>query len=515
MNEANPQDQKPPEGQEAQHHKSLASVLDCVIFMDASGRVVMANDRAANLAQLDPAKLRHLELPQIAGLFKNHVHDSEAFQKQLAAIRQTTPLTAELVFPLAGALGSLRVYLMPVVQVQSPPELEAAKRAERTEEEELEHLKKEFLSTISHELRTPLTAIKGSLGLALGGAAGSLAPELRELLELAGKNTDRLISLTNSILDMFKLETHRLPLRVEPISVAESIQHELNSHWASAEKKNVTVEAQIEPHLPPANADRERLEQALSQLFSNAIKYSPRGATVTVAARRVMQNGTPFVEVSVRDQGKGIPRQAQKRIFSKFSQAEDTLTREHQGSGLGLAIARAIIERHGGRIWFDTKVGQGSTFVFTLPACTEPELAATLGAAAPAHPEQQPLPLVLVVDDNQDVARVVCGIFNSNNYRAWAVDRGEEAVEMAERHQPALITLDLLMPDMSGFELLHLLKQNDRTRSIPVICMSVVEDPSQATAMGAEKFVSKPIDARALVEIARSILGRQPETEGS
>ena len=164
---------------------------------------------------------------------------------------------------------------------------------------------------------------------------------------------------------------------------------------------------------------------------------------------------------------------------------------------------------------FDTKVGQGSTFVFTLPACTEPESAATLGAAATAHTEQQPLPLVLVVDDNQDVARVVCGIFNSNSYRAWAVDRGEEAVEMAERHQPALITLDLLMPGMSGFEVLHLLKQNDRTRSIPVICMSVVEDPRRVMAMGAEKFVNKPIDAGALVNIARSILGRQPETEGS
>ena len=404
---------------------------------------------------------------------------------------------------------------MPVVQVQSPPDLEATKRAEHTEEEELEHLKKEFLSTISHELRTPLTAIKGSLGLALGGAAGPVAPELRELLELAEKNTDRLIALITSILDMFKLETRRLPLRVEPVSVAESIQHEVSSYWASAEKRNVVLEAQIETGLPPANADRTRLEQALSQLFSNAIKYSPCGATVTVAARRVMQNGTPFVEVSVRDRGKGIPLQAQKRIFSKFSQAEDTLTREHQGSGLGLAIARAIIERHGGRIWFDSKVGQGSTFFFTLPACTEPESAAALGAAAPAHPEQQPLPLVLVVDDNQDVARVVCGIFNSNGYRAWAVDRGEEAVEMAERHQPALITLDLLMPGMSGFEVLHLLKQNDHTRSIPVICMSVVGDPSRAIAMGAEKVVSEPIDARALVDIARSILGRQPGTEGS
>ena len=512
MSEANPQDRNPSEGQEAQHQKSLASVLDCVIVMDASGRVVAANDRAANLAQLDPSELKQVELPQIAGLFKNHVQDSEAFQKQLAAVRQMTPPTAELVFPLAGAVGSLRVYLMPVVRVQSPPELEPTKRAERSKEEEAEHLKKEFLSTISHELRTPLTAIKGSLGLALGGAAGPLAPELRELLELAEKNTDRLISLTTSILDMFKLETRRLPLRVEPISVAESIEHELSSHRAGAEKKNVTLEAQLEPDLPPANADRTRLAQTLGQLFSNAIKCSPRGATVTVAARRVMQNGTPFVEVSVHDQGKGIPRQAQKRIFSKFSQAEDTLTREHQGSGLGLAIARAIIERHGGHIWFDSEVGRGSTFFFTLPACTEPASEAALGTAGPFDPEQQALPLVLVVDDNQDVAQVVCGIFKRHGYQAWAVDRSEEAVEMAERHRPALITLDLLMPGVSGLEVLHLLKQNDHTCSIPVICTSMVDDPGQAMAMGAEKFASKPIDAHALVDIARSILDRQTGT---
>ena len=199
--------------------------LDCVIVMGASGQVVVANDWAANLAELDLAELKQLELPQIVGLFRNHVQDSEAFQRQLAAMQQATPLTAELVFPLAGAVGSLRIYLMPVVQVQSPPELEATQRAERSEEEEAEHLKKEFLSTISHEMRTPLTVIKGSLGLALGGAAGPVAPELRELLELAEKNTDRLIALITSILDMFKLETRRLPVRMEPVSVAENIQH--------------------------------------------------------------------------------------------------------------------------------------------------------------------------------------------------------------------------------------------------------------------------------------------------
>lgn len=505
MSDTNPH--PPGESPEKKYRKALASVLDCLIVMDAEGQVVLANDRA--VAKMGVADIKRLALPQIVELFKNHVQDSGEFQRQMASLRNMSPLAAELVFPLASSVGNLRVYSMPVVQVQSPRKPEEAKAAARTEEEELEHLKKEFLSTISHELRTPLTAIKGALGLALGGTAGPLSPELRELLELAEKNTDRLIGLITSILDMFKLETRRLPMRMEPFSLAESIQHKVSSHRPATEKKKLALETQIEPGLPRANGDRARLEQALDQLLSNAIKFSPPEATVTVAARHVAENGQAFVEVSVRDRGKGIPPEAQKRIFSKFSLAEDTLTREHQGSGLGLAIARAIVEGHGGRIWFESQVGEGSTFFFTVPASPAPVEARPAEQAAETA-EQKKLPLVLVVDDDQDVGRIVCGIFTANGYRACSVDRGEEAVEMAERHQPDLIALDLFMPGMSGFEVLHLLKENDHTRSIPVICMSVVDDPGRAIALGAEKFVSKPIDVRALVEIAGSVLRRQP-----
>jgi len=506
----------PPSGNpEARHRKAPTSVLDCVIVMDAEGQMVLANDRAADLAKIDLDELKRLKLPEIIELFKQHVRDAGEFRKQLSNLREMAPLAAELVFPLGSSVGNLRVYSMPVVQVTSLRRVEEVKPAARTEEEELEHLKKEFLSTVSHELRTPLTAIKGALGLALGGAAGPVSPQLRELLELAEKNTDRLISLITSILDMFKLETRRLPMRMEAFSLAESIQHRISSHWDEVEKKKVALETQIESGLPRANGDRARVEQALDQLLSNAIKFSPPGTTVTVGARRTAEEGKEFVEVSVSDRGKGISPEAQKRIFSKFSQAEDTLTREHQGSGLGLAIARAIVVGHGGRIWFESQEGKGSTFFFTVPASPVPVEAKPVEQVAAGSADQK-LPLVLVVDDDQDVARIVCGIFTANGYRAWSVGRGEEAVEMAERHQPDLIALDLFMPGMSGFEVLHLLKQNDHTRSIPVICMSVVDDPSRAIAMGAEKFVSKPIDARALVEIAGSVLRRPPpRTTGS
>ncbi len=500
----------PPSGNPgARHRKAPTSVLDCVIVVDAEGQVVLANDRAADLTKTDLDELKRLKLPQLIELFKQHVRESEKFTKQLSNLGEMTPLAAELVFPLASSVGNLRVYSMPVVQVATLRKVEEVSPPGRTEEEELEHLKKEFLSTVSHELRTPLTAIKGALGLALGGAAGPVSPQLRELLELAEKNTDRLISLITSILDMFKLETRRLPMRMEAFSLADSIQHSISGHWEEAEKKKVALETQIESGLPWANGDRARVEQALDQLLSNAIKFSPQGGTVTVAACRTAEGGKEFVQVSVRDQGKGISTEGQKRIFSKFSQAEETLTREHQGSGLGLAIARAIVEGHGGRIWFESQEGKGSTFFFKVPGSPAPaEVKPTEQVAA--HSQDQKLPLVLVVDDDQDVARIVCGIFTTNGYRAWSVGRGEEAVEMAERHQPALIALDLFMPGMSGFEVLHLLKQNDHTRSIPVICMSVVDDPGRAIALGAEKFVSKPIDARALVEIAGSILRRPP-----
>ena len=509
MSEGNLGTNGPDESQEARYREALASVLDCVIVMDATGQVVLANDRAADLAKMHVDNLKQLDLPQIIALFKGQVRDPEAFQREVTTLRETAPLAAERVFPLSGSAGNLRIYSMPVIQVESPRKVQPGE-PQRTEEEELEHLKKEFISTVSHELRTPLTVIKGALGLALGGATGPLAPELREMLELAEKNTDRLIALINDILDMFRLETRRMPLRMEPVSVEASIQQEITNNWSAAEKHKVVLEAQIEAGLPRAVADRVRLEQALSQLLSNAIKFSPPGSTVTIAARKVTENGSPSIEVSVRDRGKGISPEAQKRIFSKFAQVEDTLTREHPGSGLGLALARAIIDRHGGRIWFESTLGKGSTFFFTVPAAETPVQVETSATTVEVSTdEQQQLPLVLVVDDDPDVARVVCGIFTSHGYRAWSVDRGEEAVEMADRHQPVLIALDLFMPGMSGFEVLHLLKQNHRTRSIPVVCMSVVDDSGRAVALGAEKFVSKPIDAKALVEIVRSVLGRR------
>ncbi len=512
------QSRDPGDKPEASYQEVLSSVLDCVMVIDAGGGLVSANDRAADLAEMTVEELKHLDLSAIVELFRLKVRDADKFRQQVSALRDQGPVAAELVFPLAGSAGNLRIYSMPVVPVKSARPAEAGELL-RTEDEELEHLKKEFISTISHELRTPLTAIKGALGLALGGAAGPIAPQMRELLELAEKNTDRLIALINDILDMFRLETRRLPLRAEPVSLEDSIQHEVSRNWEAAQRNNVRLETQIEPNLPAGNGDRVRLEQALDNLLSNAIKFSPPGGIVLVAARKVVENGAAFVEVSVRDHGKGISPEAQKRIFSKFAQAEDTLTREHQGSGLGLALTKAIVDLHGGRIWCESTPGKGSTFFFTVPAATTVPRAPSVSAAEAIPGETPGLPLVLVVDDDRDVARVVCGIFTSSGYRASAVDRGEEAVELAERHQPALIALDLFMPGMSGFEVLHLLKQNPRTRSIPVICMSVVDDSGRAIALGAERFVSKPIDAHALLEIAGSILGRNklqaPGTPGS
>ncbi|MGH8247197.1 MAG: histidine kinase dimerization/phospho-acceptor domain-containing protein, partial [Gammaproteobacteria bacterium] len=222
--------------------------------MDATGQVVLANDRIADLTQMSTEDLKQLTLPQIVELFRNLVQDSLRFIQQMNSLPDIAPLAAELVFPLANSRGNLRVYSMPVFQVESPRPRGAAAAAERTEDEELEHLKKEFISTVSHELRTSLTAIKGALGLALGGAAGPLGAELRELLELAEKNTDRLIDLINDILDMFRLETGRLPMRMESIAVEESIQHEISIHWTNAEKNKITLEAEIEPDLPLAKA---------------------------------------------------------------------------------------------------------------------------------------------------------------------------------------------------------------------------------------------------------------------
>jgi len=230
-----------------------------------------------------------------------------------------------------------------------------------SERREVERLKKEFVSTVSHELRTPLTSIRGSLTLLSVGALGVLPEQAKKVVTIAERNTIRLITLINDILDIEKLESGKLDMVMENINMTSVLDRSSESVRAFAEQNGINLE--IIPSAVNVYADGDRLVQVLVNLVSNAVKFSPKGATVTVAVQEV-QN---WVEVKVIDRGRGIPEKFKNSLFQRFQQVEASDAKKKGGTGLGLAICKGIIEAHGGNIGVDSEEGKGSIFWFRIP----------------------------------------------------------------------------------------------------------------------------------------------------
>ncbi len=240
-----------------------------------------------------------------------------------------------------------------------------------TERTKLDRMKREFVSVVSHELRTPLTSIQGSLGLLNAGAAGELPARARSMVAIGLQNSERLLRLINDILDMEKIESGKMEFTFEPLGVLELIEGAVEENKAFLDQYRLRVN--IEP--PPApevkvRGDNGRLMQVLTNLLSNAAKYSPEGGTITIG----VDASKDMLRIRVKDEGPGIPESFHDRIFQKFSQADSSDTRQKSGTGLGLSITKAIVERHGGNIGFETAEGAGTIFFFDLPVYREEEL---------------------------------------------------------------------------------------------------------------------------------------------
>jgi PAS domain S-box-containing protein len=231
-----------------------------------------------------------------------------------------------------------------------------------TESKEIERLKAEFVSTVSHELRTPLTALIGALGLLDRQAAGKLAPDAAMFLGMARQNSERLAALINNILDIEKIESGRMEFRLDPVAIRPLLERAVTLNAPYAEKLGVRFELGAAEDAV-ALGDEDRLLQVLTNLMSNGAKFSPKGAAVTVSA--VRRDGA--VRVSVADHGPGVPDEFRDRIFGKFAQADGSDTRSKGGTGLGLSISRAIVEKLGGTMGYESTSGKGATFFFELP----------------------------------------------------------------------------------------------------------------------------------------------------
>ena len=237
--------------------------------------------------------------------------------------------------------------------------------ADITGRKNLDRMKSEFVSTVSHELRTPLTSIKGALGLVTGGALGDLPKRAREMIDVAHKNTERLILLVNDILDMEKLDSDQVEFEFRPLNLSELVKDAVETNLGYAQEHRVRFV--VKTLAPDARVlgDSHRLTQAVTNLLSNAAKFSPDGGHVDIAVS--CQDNV--AQVSVRDHGEGIPEEFKDHIFERFAQSDAADNREKGGTGLGLSITKQIVEKHGGVIHFESQHGVGSTFSFSLPVC--------------------------------------------------------------------------------------------------------------------------------------------------
>ncbi len=361
--------------------------------------------------------------------------------------------------------------------------------------------KSEFLANMSHELRTPLNAIIGFSELLLDEPDESYGPETRRTyVETIHESGHHLLSLINDILDLSKVEAGRMELHLEEVPIADTVEQVLRTLEPLLARKTIAVEAeQIE--VTELVADEGKLKQILYNLLSNAIKFTPDGGRITVAVTSI----DGYVRFTVADTGVGIAPEDQERIFEEFQQLDVGPARRFEGTGLGLALTRRLTELHGGRIWLESAVGKGSRFHVELPVQTrdeqplaEPQGPSTVPViASPTMPSDRPL--VLVVEDDPRAANLMAVYLHSGGYRSVVAAAGRDAIEKARELRPAAITLDVMLPDLQGWEVLRALKEDEEVRHIPVAIVSVVDDLQLGYALGATDYFVKPIDRHALL----------------
>lgn len=382
----------------------------------------------------------------------------------------------------------------------------AAQLSRLAEREQSQRLKNEFVSTVSHELRTPLTSIRGSLGLLLGPLGELLKGHPRNLVEIAHRNAERLISLVNDILDIEKIEAGALEFKMAPLALPALLAEAVEANASFASDRGVKLvlhPGQADTAAPTVVGDSQRLLQVMSNLLSNAAKFSPEGGTVEVSLR--LDGGQ--AEVTVRDHGSGIPAEFQKRIFSKFAQADSSDTRGKNGTGLGLSISRSIVERHGGSIRFESVPGD-TRFIFTVPLqkaaplpapALQPALppaAAAAGEVLEFEPDEQQLRRVLVCEDDADIGALLSALVQRDGFAVDIAEDAASARRLLEANTYAAMTLDLKLPDEDGMALLQSLRAQERFANLPAVVVSahLTEQDSGPQEAGVVDWLAKPID---------------------
>ncbi len=403
-----------------------------------------------------------------------------------------------------------------------------------TQEREVDRMKTDFIATVSHELRTPLTSVLGFAAMIKERLDEDIVPALRQAdqrlkravskvdanINIIISEAERLTSLINDVLDIAKMEAGRVDWHIEPVSPKEILERAIAATASLFAQGNLQLQQDIPADLPNVEADRDRILQVVINLLSNAVKFTEQG-TITCRAR-LQEN---HICISIIDTGIGISPNEQAKIFEKFIQSGNTLTDKPRGTGLGLSICQQIIKHHQGNIWVDSTPGQGSNFSFTLPL--------SQSAPAPSPPRSRQIDLelvterlqrhitpvlssltpeqktILVVDDDAHIRELLQQRLSTEGYQVCTAHNGMEALSQVKQHKPDLIVLDVMMPQISGFDLAAILKHDPATATIPIIILSILDDQERGLALGVDRYLTKPINTQTFLHEVAILLAQE------
>jgi GAF domain-containing protein/DNA-binding response OmpR family regulator len=378
----------------------------------------------------------------------------------------------------------------------------------RAAAEQANKAKSTFLANMSHELRTPLNAIIGFTRIVRRKAEGALPDRQIENLNKVLSSSDHLLGLINTVLDIAKIEAGRMDVIPANFNVS-TLMDQCANLAAPLLKPDVILEKQLDGSLGLVYSDQDKIKQIVINLLSNAAKFTHQGKIVLSSKK----TDEEIMSISVTDSGIGIGQEALGRIFEEFQQADTSTTRQYGGTGLGLAISRDLARLLGGDLTASSELGKGSTFTLTLPmkygvTPTHPAIrkpAPILKAGS--QPTQASLKRILVIDDDPDAVYLLQESLDPNEFKVIGARKGHNGLQMAREGRPDAILLDILMPEMDGWQVLNDLKEDPATTNIPVILLTIVDKKALGFRLGAAAYLLKPLDPAVVLDALRRVIG--------
>lgn len=505
----------------------LDSSADCIQVLDTEGRMLLTNRTGIQLMELDDAEsVRGQEWPLLWGadavVARKTLQDAIATgEGRFSAYRLSANGVPRwwdvMVTPVKDNAGHVFQYVTISRDISGHKQREeertqllASERAARSEAERAARMRDEFVSTLSHELRTPLNAILGWVGV----LRQDRSPEtLLKALDVIDRNSHRQSQMIDDLLDVSRIITGKLRLDVERVDVASAIEEALASAQPAADVKGVRLLRLLGP--ATVMGDSGRLQQVVWNLLSNAVKFTPAGGTVQVSSREVDR----YVEVHVKDNGRGIDAEMLPHIFERFRQADAPVPKQQRGLGLGLAIVKSLVELHGGSIEaFSDGEGRGATFTIRLPAAPAGHANTSTTPLLATADEMLSAMLLsgvtaLVVDDDADSLELLRRLLENAGAQVTTAANVEEALaHIARGVHPDVIVSDIGMPDQDGYEFMRRVRAMPGTiATIPAAALTALarlEDRKRALMSGYHTHLAKPVDPVELVATVASLTGR-------